>query len=237
MAPKKIVMCQDKQLLALLSEDSFFQREHFTIVPVKDHQSGYEVVEVEAPALAVLSLETMGEKALESCRQIKADRLLGKTAVLLLLPQNADDDLAEACWASGCDALLHSPLTSGRLLDAACGLLGIDRRIVPRWPVCFKVKVTADDETFSATALNLTDKGMFLTTEQLSPVDTKILLEFSPPDFHEPIICLARVAWVNHPEWRKKVTLPCGIGVEFINLNANAKETLAEFIISLTGSK
>ncbi|MBW2451381.1 MAG: PilZ domain-containing protein [Deltaproteobacteria bacterium] len=233
MVTKKIVISQDGYLLSLL-EDSFFQREHFTLVPVADQQTGVEAVEIEAPALAIFSVPVMQNQALACCRQIKTDQVLGKTAVLLLLPDDADDDLAEACWSAGCDALLHPPLTVGRLLDTACGLLGIDQRIARRWPVCMALEFTADDEqTYPATALNLTEGGMFLASEKLFPVDTRLLLDLTLPGSETPFVALVRVAWVNHPEWQRKEILPCGMGVEFIRLNQLAKSSLKEFLNAL----
>ena len=80
MFTKKIVISQDGYLLSLL-EDSFFQREQFTLVPVADQQTGFEAVEAEAPALAIFSLPVMQNQALACCRQIKDDQILGRPAV------------------------------------------------------------------------------------------------------------------------------------------------------------
>lgn len=233
MLAKKVALSKDPGLLEIL-ENSFFQREGFEMVLVEDDQTGCEAVESEAPALAIFSLATMGEQALVCCRRIKADPLLQQTSVLMLLAAEEEDEVAEACWAAGCDAVLHPPLDAARLLDAACGLLGINRRIAPRFPVCFQLQFTGKDQkVHHATAVNLNEDGMFLTAEQLFPVDTGLNLQFALPGSTTQIECSARVAWVNHPEWLKKNTLPCGMGVQFITLEERARQMLQRFLDSL----
>ncbi|NIV92199.1 hypothetical protein GWN42_05190, partial [candidate division KSB1 bacterium] len=85
MPTKKIVLSHDPALLAIL-QNSFFQREGFAMVQVKDGQTGYEAVEMEAPTMAVFDLARLGEQALTCCRSIKEDPLLSQTPVLLVLP-------------------------------------------------------------------------------------------------------------------------------------------------------
>ncbi len=134
MAAKKIVLSNDAALLAIL-KNSFFQREGFGLVLVQDSQTGFQAVEAEAPTLAVFDLGQLGEQALACCQAIKADPLLAATPVLLLLPDWSTEDVADACWEAGCDAVIHRPLSAERFLDAACGLLGISRRLARRFPV------------------------------------------------------------------------------------------------------
>ena len=81
--------------------------------------------------------------------------------------------------------------------------------------------------------MNLTDGGMFIASDKLFPVDTRLLLDITLPGTAIPFVALVRVAWVNHPEWRKKATLPCGMGVEFVRLNESAKFSLDEFLAAL----
>jgi len=40
----------------------------------------------------------------------------------------------------------------------------------------------------------------------------------------------ARVAWVNHPEWLKKNSMPCGLGVQFNVLSDEVKTALQDFL-------
>lgn len=233
MPTKKIVLSNDATLLAIL-KNSFFQREGFEMVLVKDSQTGFQAVEAEAPTLAVFDLGLLGEQALECCRSIKGDPLLKETPVLLLLPKKAAEDLADACWEAGCDAVVHRPLAAERFLDAACGLLGISRRLAMRFPVNFQLALFDHTEKqHVGSCVNLNTGGVFLATETLFPVDTRLAIELTLPGFQSGLRCAVRVAWVNHPEWRKKNSIPCGLGLQFENPSQALKAALQSFLDSL----
>jgi len=234
MPAKKIVFSHDPDLLTIL-KNSYFQRENFGMVLVKDGQTGFQAVEAEAPTLAIFDIALMGEPALECCKLIKGDPLLTKTPVLLVLPENADEDLADDCWSAGTDAVVHRPLESSRFLDAAFSLIGISSRLARRIPVNFRLKFfdSKHKQHFGICA-NINVEGMYLATEVLFPVGTQLSIEFTLPDFQSPITATVRVAWVNHPEWLKKNTLPCGMGLEFINSSSTFKGILQEFVNSQT---
>ena len=233
MPTKKIVLSNDTALLAIL-KNSFFQREGFEMVQLQDGQSGFPTVEAEAPTLAVFDLAKMGEQALVCCQSIKADPLLAATPVLLLLPQKADDDLADVCWEAGCDAVVHRPLSAERFLDAACGLLGISRRLARRFPVSFQLDfLDSAQKKHLGSCINLNAGGMFLSTETVFPVDTLLTIEFTLPGFQGKLCCSVRVAWVNHPEWRKNNSMPCGLGLQFESLSLAVKAALQSFFESM----
>lgn len=233
MLNKKIVLSDNDSLLAVL-EDSFFRREGFAILPIRDEMSGLQAVEAEAPAMAVFDLEQMGERALVCCRAIKKDHLLNATPVLLVLPAEASEDLVDACWDAGCDAVVPRPLSASRFLDAACNLLGISRRLARRFPVSFRLNIQdTRQKQHEGFCVNLNAGGMFIKTDMLYPIDTRLLIEFTLPGFQVKLHCPVRVAWVNHPEWRKKNDLPCGLGVEFIREGSGIGAALQAFLDSL----
>ena len=230
MPAKKIVLSDDAVLLTIL-RNSFFQREGFQMILVQDGQTGFQAVEVEEPTLAVFDIVQLGEQALECCRKIINDPLLAETPVLLLLPEKAVEDMADTCWDSGCDAVVHRPLAAERFLEAACGLLGISRRLARRFPVSFQLAfLDSEQQKHIGSCANLNSGGMFLATEALFPVDTPLTVEFTLPGFKGSLNCPVRVAWVNHPEWRKKNSMPCGIGVQFETLGPIVKAALQEFL-------
>ncbi len=233
MPAKKIVLSNDAALLTIL-ENSFFQREGFELVLVQDGQTGFQAVEAEAPTLAVFDLALLGDQALACCQEIKRDPLLAATPVLLLLPVKAPEELADACWHAGCDAVVHRPLASERFLDAACGLLGISRRLERRLPVSLPLAVLdRKQKKHPACCVNLNSGGMFLATDTLFPVDTTLILEWLQPGSDLPLQTAVRVAWVNHPEWLKKHALPCGLGVQFTNPGQAVVAAVQELIDSL----
>ena len=230
MPTKKIVLSDDPELLRIL-KNSYFQRENFGMVLVNDGQTGFQAVEAEAPTLAIFDIALMGDQALKCCRSIKGDPLLAKTPVLLVLPEKANGDLADDCWSAGTDAVVHRPLESSRFLDAAFGLIGISCRLARRLPVSFRLTLLDNKhKQHVGICTNINVEGMYLATESLFPVDTQLSIEFTPPGFQSQVSASVRVAWVNHPEWLKKNTLPCGMGLEFINSSSTFREILQEFV-------
>jgi CheY-like chemotaxis protein len=233
MPTKKIVLSNDPLLLTIL-RNSFFQREGFDMVLVQDGQTGFQAIEAEEPTLAVFDLLHPGEQALECCRDVKGDPLLAETPVLLLLPEDAEEALADDCWAAGCDAVVHRPLAAERFLDAACGLLGISRRLARRFPVVFQLSfLDTKQKKHVGSCVNLNLGGMFLATETLFPVGTELAVEFVLPGFQMTLQNSVRVAWVNHPEWRKKNSMPCGVGLEFASVSPTFVAALQEFLESV----
>lgn len=204
------------------------------MVLVQDGQTGFQAVEAVAPTLAVFDLAQLGEQALPCCRAIKADPLLAATPVLLLLPEKAAEGLADSCWGAGCDAVVHRPLSAERFLDAACGLLGISRRLARRFPVGFPLSfLDGAQKQHVGNCVNLNAGGMFLATENLFPVDTLLTVKLTLPGLQGDLCCSVRVAWVNHPEWLKKNSMPCGLGLQFENPSLNVRAALQSFLDGL----
>lgn len=233
MPTKKIVLAEDAVLLNIL-ENSFFLREGFEMVLVQDGQTGFQAVEAEAPTMAVFDLALLGEAALECCQAIKQDALLAATPVLLVLPEKSDQELTDACRAAGCDALIQRPLTAEGFLDTVCNLLGISSRLARRFPVSFHLAfLDSRKKKHVGSCINVNVGGMFVETESLFPVDTSLSIEFTLPEFQGSLQCTVRVAWVNHPEWRKKNSYPCGLGLQFVDPGQTVIMALREFLDSL----
>lgn len=232
MLTKKIIISDVPDLIDIM-EKSFFQREGFEMVPIIASDEAFQCIETDAPALAVLDLSSLGAEGIECCRRLKNDSLLQVTPIILVLGVE-QVDWKNSCWGAGCDQVLERPLSALQLLDDACGLLGISRRLARRFPVSFHLEFSLQaSKKHVGTAVNLNTGGMFLASESIYPKDTRVVLEFTLPGFTMPLQCSARVAWINHPEWVKKNNLPCGMGVEFIDLSGTADVALQDFLDNL----
>lgn len=70
---------------------------------------------------------------------------------------------------------------------------------------------------------NISEGGLFLTSDQLKPIGTKLHFEFRVQDGGETISGFGIVRWVeSDPEKRK------GMGIQFVEINAEGKKILAE---------
>ena len=232
MFSKKIVVSDALDLLAIL-EESFFQRDGFELIRVIDGEQAFKAIEAESPAMAILDLASLGQEGLDCCQRVKDDPLLVATPIIFLLRED-QAVLSESCWRAGGDSVIERPLSALTLLDEACGLLGISRRLARRFPVSFQLLFGRNKQKrHHGTAVNLNTGGLFLGSGLIYPIDTRVTLKFTLPGSTKPLSCKARVAWVNHPEWIKKNNLPCGMGLEFLDLGGVAEAVLRDFVASL----
>ncbi|NIV92198.1 hypothetical protein GWN42_05185, partial [candidate division KSB1 bacterium] len=104
-----------------------------------------------------------------------------------------------------------------------------------RFPVSFQLQfIDEDQDKHLGSCVNLNVGGMFLATETLFPVDTVLTVEFSLPGMNVSWSRPVRVAWVNHPEWLKKNVMPCGMGLQFLEMTTDFRNILEDFINSLS---
>lgn len=227
MVGKRILLANDPELFRAL-KDSFFGRSGFVLLMADSERHALELIEEEDPALAIFNLELPGLKGDVCCRRIKSDTFLRDTPVILVVHPGADQELAR-CGEAGCDGILYKPVDSDELMSTACRLLKIAKRGAPRVDVRLDLRYGPNpDKLRPARTLNLNIKGAFIATDKLFPVDTRVTLEFLLSD--HLLCCKGRVAWVNHPEWIKTTNLPSGIGVEFLDLEAEDAGALRDFL-------
>jgi len=229
MPRKNILINKDAELQKVL-EGSFFRRIGFQLLVAEDVEQAYEMVEEMDPVLVLLALGDPGWDDESFCRQIKEDALFRSTPIILI-PPPAQIETAARCRAAGCDALLSRPIDGQKLLTAACRLLIIAERAEARLPVRLPAQLGRDSRKMRpGRILNINTGGLFVETDRLHPVGTRLSLEFSLPGGAFPLRCYGVVAWVNHPEWVKTSALPSGMGVRFVELAEGEAASLAACI-------
>ena len=234
MIRRNILIAEDRELLRAM-EHSFFHRSGFHLLTATSGREAFLLVEEEDPLLVILDLDMPELTGDACCRRIKVDPFLRTTPVLLAARCGVEQDL-QRCRAAGCDEVLTRPINSQQLLAAACRLLRIIDRAQQRPATCFNVRCGADPRKLrSGCARNLNSGGMFIETTGLLPVGTPLTLEFTLPGSSAAIRCRGRVAWVNHPEWLKSYLLPSGMGVQFLELAAEAQAAVEEYCRQVLG--
>lgn len=93
------------------------------------------------------------------------------------------------------------------------------------WPV----DCVAEDTFLYATITNISEIGIFVRTTSPVPVGTRLRLTFAPPGAIAPFALDGRVEWVNPVRPLSACPNP-GMGVRFVNLTLDARETLVEAI-------
>ncbi len=229
MLRKNILLTDDAELLRVL-ENSFFRRIGFSLLVAENGERAFELIEEQDPVLAILTLEMPDWNGDSICRRVKQDAILRATPIILVVP-GGREEAVDCCRDAGCDAILHRPIEAQQLLAAACRVLRIVERGAPRLATVFPLFCGRDPRKLRpARALNLNTGGLFAETDRLHPVDTLLTLEFTLPGHAEALSCKGRVAWVNHPEWVKTSILPSGMGIQFLDLEAEVLLAISDYL-------
>ena len=225
----KILLPDDESIADILA-NSFLYRSGFTFLTVQTGDDLIHQVEEHDPVLVVLDIEMEGLNSKDSCQKIKQCPVLRKTPVIMIVPKEMRDNTNQ-CQDLSCEAVIGRPVDPQRFLTTASHLLGIFDRAAPRIETFLVVSCGADlDELHQGWIRNINIGGCFLETSELLPIDYRINIQFSPEDNDDLIVCRARVAWVNHPEWIKCEQLPPGMGVQFLDLDETTTKRIQAYI-------
>ena len=105
----------------------------------------------------------------------------------------------------------------------------VERRSSRRIGLSVRVDYKTVDELFSEFAQNVNEGGLFIQTEEPPEIGASIALEFRIPETEAPIQVTGRVVRLSDglgPE-------PPGMGVQFDNLDAEARTTINELVRAL----
>ena len=105
----------------------------------------------------------------------------------------------------------------------------VERRLSDRAPVTVRVDYSTVDAMFSEFTRNINEGGLFIESETPLAPDEQVQLQFRLPGIDDPLKVSGRVAWVREAG----IDGPPGMGVEFENLDANARLRIDEIVQAL----
>lgn len=105
---------------------------------------------------------------------------------------------------------------------------GTNRRSAERIDVTWSVDCETEDTFLYAAITNISELGIFVKTTEPLPPGTHLTLRFAPPRA-KPCVFEGKVQWVNHVRPLADNPNP-GMGIRFINLTLDDRETLVEII-------
>jgi uncharacterized protein (TIGR02266 family) len=79
-------------------------------------------------------------------------------------------------------------------------------------------------------SVNISTGGVFMETDNVLPEDTLLYVKFKLPDNESVIDCKARVAWINEPVNPKKIDLPPGMGLHFLDLSLENIHAIRDYL-------
>ena len=80
-------------------------------------------------------------------------------------------------------------------------------------------------------SVNMSTGGVFIESSWILPKDSDLTVKFKLPDSDKIIIVRAIVAWVNDPSSLKKLSLPPGMGLQFLDLSLEDLHAIRAFLI------
>ena len=106
----------------------------------------------------------------------------------------------------------------------------IERRRSPRASLIVRVRYGSVDAVFSDFTRNVNEGGVFIKTESPAAAGTRVNLEFELPGGAGTIKATGRV---THVQEQGDAIDPPGMGVQFEELDADARERINDFVRKL----
>jgi len=106
----------------------------------------------------------------------------------------------------------------------------VDSREHPRFEGTYHVQYKTVDELVLAYTSDLSRGGMFLRTDEFLPINAVIQVKIELPEGAGEVGHMGRVAYVRDRDTAATQNLPMGMGVEFLDLDAERMAQLTRFV-------
>jgi uncharacterized protein (TIGR02266 family) len=229
MSRKKVMLADDVELFLLL-ENTFFNREEFELITARSGREVLKVIREASPDLVFVNLEMPELNGDECCRIVKSDDKYRHIPVIIVTPAGRQEDI-ERCRLAGCNGIVLKPIDRHAFMATSRKFLQVRERAVQRFaarlPVSYGV---IPGELLDDYSVDLNTDGMFLATDHPFTAETLLYVEFILPAGERVIRCKAKVAWVNCPGSRRKLELPPGMGVQFLDLGPDEMDAIQNYL-------
>lgn len=223
----RILLADDSRFFRAI-ESKFLQKTPVEILEAEDCDAALSVIRNDKPDLVYMAFSLSQTGGAECCQTIKNDPGLCTIPVVLICDQGATEQ-PEIARQKGCDALLVKPLDRHSFLQVGRQFLAGIRE--HRQPSFFSVTFTALGMDFSGKCLDISGGGMFIESQADIPSGTQVELTFNLPGGPTtPLICKAKVSWLNRKPSPMKPHYPHGLGVMFVDL----PETIHKAILRIS---
>lgn len=217
MAKPKIMLVDDTRLILEL-EKSFLKFSHVDVVTAGNGVEALELVRKDPPDLIFMDLNMPAMDGIACCTLLKADPFLCGIPVVMLTTAGNEQDRERAKQA-GCDDFLTKPIDRRLFLEMARKYADTVERRDLRLPCHMPVLFLLEKSAVGGHALDISEGGMFLATRERVLLNQKLRLAFYLETEGLPLFEVkGKVAWLNDEGKRVHAGLPCGFGLEFVEL-------------------
>lgn len=228
----RILIVDDVHLLRNIAKN-YFASSEFQLTTACSVVEAIRVALAIQPHLIIMDAEMPDVDGISGCRQIKNHPALF-TIPVILVSDNKPEQI-EACWQSGCEAVLPRPISRRELLAVSRQMLALADRATPRVEHPILVHYGETEELgWHDYARNIGNGGLYLDTKRELESGQELHVEFMIPGAPGPTRCRVRVAWQNNGAGMPRPDLPPGAGVEFLDLSTATRRSLQGFVLDAT---
>ena len=169
MSDRPTAVIVDDSEMFLMYFAVFLNRLNIDVLPVRSGEEAYNLSRVVKPDLITLDLAMPGEDGLDILKQIRQDRDISETPVIIV--SGKTERFAE-CDAAGATACVNKPININSINEALekCSLHSGGRRRFLRAPLNKNIRFSIFDRYAECQAINLSEGGIYLRTiEPLHP--------------------------------------------------------------------
>lgn len=169
MSDRPTAVIVDDSEMFLMYFAVFLNRLNIDVLPVRSAEEAYNLSRVVKPDLITLDLHFPEEDGCDTLKQIRQDRDISETPVIIV--SGKSERFAE-CEAAGATACVNKPININSINEALekCRLHSGGRRRFLRAPINKTVRFSIFGKTAEFQAINLSEGGIYLRTlEPLHP--------------------------------------------------------------------
>jgi len=220
-----LVVDSDTNNLFYLS--MILQRMDYQISTAVDIEEAMAIANIIAPSLIITAVDLKGKSGLELIQQCKRNRSIAGVPIIAILKQ---DNLQgeQCCRELGATECLAQPISAEKLFRAVQTAIETTPRGNIRIKTLLSVKVNGVPiNGFSdLSAVELSERGMFLYTTKTAPVDTRIAIQIA---LNQRLIQAEAIVIYNTRTVGDSY-LESGMGLEFTRIATEDRECIRQYI-------
>lgn len=227
------LLLADPDLRAMIARERvFLHKQDCELVSAADAEELLRLARQRRPQMVIVDADLLGAALEPTLAQLKGSPALRGTPVFITAAPKPG--MEERAIRAGADAVLAKPVGKQRfyeLIKAAGAAMTVEIRV----PVGVEVSYTVGHRERRGRVANLSKGGLYLETDQPSPVGTKLGVMLSLPAFTNQARVNGVVTWVNDGVSSKATHLPRGMGVKFVETPLVALKTIALYVMLSRG--
>ncbi len=232
MSDRPTAVIVDDSEMFLMYFAVFLNRLNIDVLPVRSGEEAYNLSRVVKPDLITLDLHLPEEDGVDILKQIRQDRDIADTPVIIV---SGKAERFEECEAAGATACVGKPININSINDALekCRLHSGGRRRYLRAPINKTIRFSIFGKTAEFQAINLSEGGIYLRT--LEPLHPGMFVDVELPCSNGDILELPGEIIYTKGIDKGRFMIPPGMAIRFDDYDdavaAKLKHEVTEILV------